>query len=138
MSHVSPCHFGPVVPVCPCLGNRGLGVLGSTCMRGREETQRERSMVDFRAETASSTDKTEFTETEDQSRTHQRRKGRSAASERHVAVLVVLDFAWDEQTIHFSMHAAWPWPMLTSHQNCPAPGPAASHHLVKVVSTCVP
>ena len=27
-------------------------------------------MVDFRAETASSSDKTEFTETEDQSRTH--------------------------------------------------------------------
>ena len=78
MSHVSPCHFGPVVPVCPCLGNRGLGVLGSTCMRGREETQRERSMVDFRAETASSSDKTEFTETEDQSRTHQRERANCA------------------------------------------------------------
>ena len=39
-------------------------------MRGREETERERSMVDFRAETASSSDKTEFTETEDQRRTH--------------------------------------------------------------------
>ena len=39
MSHVSSCHVGPVVPVCPCLGNRGLGVLGSTCMRGREETE---------------------------------------------------------------------------------------------------
>ena len=40
-------------------------------MRGRGETERERSMVDRRAETASSSDKTEFTETEDQSRTHQ-------------------------------------------------------------------
>ena len=40
MSHVSPCYFDPVVPVCPCLGNRGLGVLGSACMRGSEETQR--------------------------------------------------------------------------------------------------
>ena len=37
-------------------------------MRGREETQRERSMVDFRAETASSSRKTDFTETEDQGR----------------------------------------------------------------------
>ena len=42
-------------------------------MRGREETQREWSMVDFRAETAISSDKTEFTETEDQSRTHHMR-----------------------------------------------------------------
>ena len=40
-------------------------------MRGREETQRERSMVDLRADTASSSDKAEVTETEDQSRTHQ-------------------------------------------------------------------
>ena len=48
-------------------------------MRGREETQRERSMVDLKAETASSSDKTEFTETEDQSRTHHKgiTKGRS-------------------------------------------------------------
>ena len=60
MSHVSPCHIGPVVPVCPCLGNRGLGIH----LHARERRERERSrMVESRAETASLSDKTEFTET---------------------------------------------------------------------------
>ena len=48
-------------------------------MRGSEvpKRHRERSMVDLRADTASSSDKTEFTETdtEDQSRTHQHDTG---------------------------------------------------------------
>ena len=64
---MSPCHIGPVVLVCPCLGNRGLGIH----LHARERRERERSgMVDLRVETASLGDKTEFTETKDQSHTH--------------------------------------------------------------------
>jgi hypothetical protein len=47
---------------------RGLGIH----LHARERRERERSgMVDLRAETASLGDKSEFTETKDQSRTHQ-------------------------------------------------------------------
>jgi hypothetical protein len=39
MSHVSPCHVGPVVPVSPCLGNRGLGIHLHARERRRERAE---------------------------------------------------------------------------------------------------
>ena len=83
-------------------------------MRGREETQRERSMVDFRAETASSSDKTEFTETEDQSRTHHGStlgtdpSGKAAQREGLKAVFGGTEAQEEAKKLQASLEAMWP------------------------------
>ena len=46
-------------------------------MRGSEDERERSGMVDSRAETSSLSDKTEFTETEDQGAMHHGRNGRS-------------------------------------------------------------
>ena len=48
-------------------------------------------MVDLRADTASSSDKTEFTETEDQSRTHQLSTAHTAQPQPDLVILVFTD-----------------------------------------------
>ena len=66
MSHVSSCHVGPVVPVCPCLGNRGLGIhLHARQSRAWADTMSEESVM-----SSSVRDITESTEAEGRDDTH--------------------------------------------------------------------
>ena len=71
-------------------------------------------MVDFRAETASSSDKTEFTETEDQSRTHHGStlgtdpSGRAAQREGLKAVFGGTEAQEEAKKLQASLEAMWP------------------------------
>ena len=82
--------------------------------RERRDTERAEHVIDLRAETASSSDKTEFTETEDQSRTHHGStlgtdpSGRAAQREGLKAVFGGTEAQEEAKKLQASLEAMWP------------------------------